>query len=296
MASPTSDRHKHLLDEWIRSLNNLTYEFFEVLLIDTSKGDSYSKILKSKKVHGKKIKVIRMPWDEKDHILRHLANVRERIRKEFLKKDYSNLFFLDSDIFLPENSIQLLLTDYKDNVGFAVPIYYSPNQRPCIFKSGDIIMQKGLDLYEFDEINAYKGFIDGFNKGTLSDYEKGLIPFVIKDQNKPYLFKPYAVNLGCLMIKREVLEKVEFRTHPTFLLGEDLWYFNECNDKHFEFWCDIRLDPIHKNVSWNMIEEKCNPFNFTVISGPVDAKEVVRIQDELIEETEMKIFKIDDEI
>jgi len=45
-----------------------------------------------------------------------------------------------------------------------------------------------------------------------------------------------------------------------------------------------------------MIEEKCHPFNFTVISGPVDAKEAVRVSDEPFEETETKIFEIDDEI
>ena len=291
ISAPTSDRHKHLLDEWIESLDKLTYKFFDVLLIDTSKDDSYSKILKKKKVHGKKIRVIRMSWNEKNHIIRHLANVRERIRKEFLKGDYSNLFFLDTDIFIPKNSIQLLLTDYKDNVGFAVPIFYSPNQKPCIFKSGNIIMGKGLDLFEFDEINAYKNFIEEIEMKTLSDYEKGLIPFVIKDLNKPYLFKPYAVNIGCILIKREVLEEVPFRTHPTFLFGEDLWYFSECNDKHFEFWCDTRVYPIHKNVSWDKIQEKCNPFNFKVISGPTDAKEAVVVKDEVFEDTETKVFE-----
>jgi hypothetical protein len=93
---------------------------------------------------------------------------------------------------------------------------------------------------------------------------------MIKDKFYPQLFKPYAVNLGCLLIKRNVLEKVPFRTHDTFIFGEDLWWFNEANDKRFEFWCDCRHRCLHKNTEWNSVMSKGpkGKPDFSIAIGP----------------------------
>lgn len=296
LACPTSNRHSHLLKEWIKHLNSFTYNF-DVLLVDTTINDSYYKVLKKQKIHKKPVKVIRMPWDsEKDHILRHLAYVRERIRKEFLKGDYDFLFFLDSDIFLksPQNTLQRLLSHNKDNVGICVPIYYKPHQKPCILKSGGIMMSVGIDLYDYSEIDTYKDFVKRYLDKKLTNYEKNLVPFIIKELTKPYLLKCYASGIGALLIKRNVLEEVPFRTHPSFLWGEDFWYFNECNDKKFEFYCDLSIKADHRNVNWNMILEKSKGnINLTLAFGQEDAKNIQFIQEIPVEETETKLFILD---
>lgn len=295
LAAPTSDRHKHLLDDWIKSLDNLTYENFKVLLVDTtSDSDEYSKILKKKLVHKNPIKVISSPWEpEKLHILRHLAHVRDLIRKEMLKGDYTHLFFLDSDIFVPENAIQMLLWADKDNCGFPVTIYDKMSEKPCVFKSGNISFSNGLDLYEFDEIDAFSKFSSKFSENKLNDSEKKLVPFIIKDKSRPHLFPVYAVNIGCLMIKREVLKEVPFRTHDSILFGEDIWFFSEANDKGFEFWCDPNVKPLHKNVQWSTLKDSSEGLQrMHLIQGPEDAKEVEFVK-EVNEETETKIFVMD---
>jgi GT2 family glycosyltransferase len=256
VATPVSSRHEHLLDEWIDSLNKLNYPI-EVLLIDTTpETDKYFKILQNIVVKGKSINVIRFPWDYSNHIVQHLAYAREKIREFFLEKDYEFLMNLDDDIFLPIWGIERLLSYNKDCVGFYVHIYLEPEQVPCIFKSGEIVMGKGLEFYSFAEIDAYKDFITRMEEDKLTESEKLLIPFLIKDKYFPQLFKPYAVNLGCLLVKKNVLEKVPFRTHDTFIFGEDLWWFNEANDKRFEFWCDCRTRCLHKNTEWESVMSK----------------------------------------
>ena len=274
LATPTSQRHAHLLDEWIEMLNKLNYPV-DVLLIDTTpETTDYFKILQSKTVQGKPIKTMRFPWNYKNHIVQHLAHVREKIRKYMLKNGYEFLMSLDDDIFLPEWGIERLLSYNKDCVGFYVHIYDPEHQVPCIFKSGEIIMGAGLELYSFAEIDAYKDFITRMAENKLSDNEKLLIPHIVKDKFFPQLFKPYAVNLGCLLIRRNVLEKVPFRTHDTFIFGEDLWWFNEANDKRFEFWCDCRHRCLHKNTEWASVMAKCpkNNFDFSIAHGPADAQ------------------------
>ena len=273
LATPTSDRHKHLLDEWIEMLNKLNYPV-DVLLVDTSETADYSKILQTKVVQDKPIKVIRFPWKFDNHIVQHLAYAREKIRKYFLKNKYEFLMNLDDDIFLPEWGMERLLSYNKDCVGFYVHIYDPEHQVPCIFKSGEIIMGKGLEFYSFAEIDAYKDFITRMAEDKLSEPEKSLIPFMVKDKFFPQLFKPYAVNLGCLLVKKSVLEAVPFRTHESFIFGEDLWFFNEANDKRFEFWCDCRHRCLHKNTEWKSVMEKGpkGMQDFSIAIGPTNAQ------------------------
>jgi len=275
VATPVSERHKHLLDSWLDNLNNLTYSNFDVLLVDTtSDTDRYYNLLKTKKVKGKKIKVLRNKWNyKKHHVVQMLARAREKIRKYFLDRNYKFLFSLDDDIFVPEWSIQRLVSYDKDCVGFYVHVYFKPNRKPCILKTGEIIMGKGLNYFSFAEINAYKKFVKKFREGTLTKEEKLLVPFLIKDVWHPQLAKVYGVNLGCLMIKRKVLEDVPFRTHPSFIYGEDLWFFAEANDKKYEFWVDTNVRAIHKNTEWRSLMKKGPKLNtnFYIALGPANA-------------------------
>lgn len=253
IAAPTSNRHSHLLDSWIKHLKELTYPNFEIYLVDTSQDNGkYLERIKEKKIESD-----RVPWDpKKRHILQHLAFVREHIRKYFLKNDYDYLFFLDTDIFIPQNTIQRLLSHNKQTVGHPVPIYQkNPSDRPIssIFRSGFTILGQGADLYTMDEIDGYKDFVKRFLDNRLTEQEQKFHRFLIKDPHKPYLMKVHACGIGCCILKKEVLEKVPFRTHDTYIMGEDIWFFNECEDKHIDMWVDTEIEPEHRHVTWDPI-------------------------------------------
>jgi cellulose synthase/poly-beta-1,6-N-acetylglucosamine synthase-like glycosyltransferase len=275
LACPTSQRHQHLLDEWIEHLDKLNYPI-DVLLVDTSENEDYFSLLKTKKVQEKQIEVIRFPWDCSNHILQHLAHAREKIREFFLENNYEFLMSLDDDVFLPCWGIERLMSYNKDCVGFYYHIYPENQRVPNVMKSGEIIMGKGLEFYSFEEIEAYRGFIELLEANKLADDQKLLIPSLVKDKYFPQLMNLYGVGIGCLLIKRTVLESVPFRTHETFIFGEDLWWINEANDKKFSFWLDCRTRCEHKNTEWESVLKKCpkGMTDFTVAIGPADAKGV----------------------
>jgi len=191
------------------------------------------------------------------------------------------------------------MAQFKDNIGICVSIYHKPYQKPCILKSGDIIISKGVDLYSYEEVSAYRAFVKRYLENKLTKKEKGLVPFIIKDLKNPYSIKCYASGIGLLLIKREVLEKCQFRTSEQFLWGEDFWYFSEANDKNFEFWCDLspELEADHRNVNWNMILEKSKGHvNINLAFGPEDAKEarfVHEVSPEDYTETQTKVLVLD---
>lgn len=293
IVAPTYDKKSHLLDEWIEHLNSLSYPNFDVLLVDTSQdtkeGNEYYKRLSKKKlddiilqmgedesnrvVFKRNIILKKHKWDtNKQHPIQMLSDAREVTRKYFVdNKEYSFMFNLDSDVFIPENSLQKLISYKKHCVGFYVPIYQEEKYSPCILKSSGIIIGKGFDYFTFEEIDEYKLFVKKLKDESLSDKEKNLIPFMICDEKYPQLFKTYAVNLGCLMTSRTVMEAVEFRTHPTFVYGEDLWFFKEVNVKGFEFYCDTDVMARHETTGWDM---KISPkqMGFKLAIGPEDSK------------------------
>ena len=95
ICAPTSDRHSHLIDEWIEHLENLTYTNFDVCLVDNSlKGNEYFKKLSKLKVQGRKVITWKHKWNTQDtNHLQMLAHVREDIRKYFLENDYTHLLY-----------------------------------------------------------------------------------------------------------------------------------------------------------------------------------------------------------
>jgi hypothetical protein len=289
IATPTSARHGHLLDEWLAMLEALTYPNIEVCLVDTTPDtDSYYKLLKTKKVKGKPINVIRYEWNyEEFYAVQWLAYAREKIREFFLAdKSYEHLFWLDDDIFLPVWGVQRLLSYNKEQVGFYAHVFFEEKERvPCILKSGEIVMGKGIQYFSFAEIDAYKDFVKRMGEDKLTETEKNLIPFIVQDPHHPQLFKPYATNLGCLLVKRNVAEAVPFITHPNFIMGEDLWYFNHANEKKFEFWCDSSYRCVHKNTEWNSVVKKGpEGGGFWLAMGPNDADKVEIIDRRLLPE------------
>lgn len=273
IACPTSDRHREVCKEWLAHLSKLTYKDFDVLLADNSEGEDYFNELKEIKVNDKSIILLRHQWDKSTrHHLQMLSDVREKIRQYFVEHtEYTHLFWLDDDIFVPDNMLQRLLSDDKDHVGAIVPVFYEPNRVPCIFKDGDVTFGLGLSYYNWAEVDAYKEFAAKWSKDELSEADKNISCHVIADKRKPWLMKVYATGIGCCMVKRHVAEQVPFRTHDNFIFGEDLWYFNEANDKHFEFWSDVTIDVIHKNTDWSILTDggKRAPLsNLYVAYGP----------------------------
>jgi len=278
IGAPTSDRHGHLLKEWTDHLNKLNYPNFDVCLVDTSESEDYTKRIKEIKIKEKEIITWRHRWDKKKapFAVHMLAHAREEIRKYFLDNNYDYMFWLDDDIFLPKNAIQRLLSYNKECVGFYVHIYPESMRKPCVLKNGEIVLGDGLQYYSFEEIARYKKFVDKYKEDKLNKEERKLIPFLIKDPLRPYLFRAYGVNMGLLMVSREVMGDVPFRTHSQFIYGEDLWWFAEANDKKYEFWCDSSLRCEHKNTSWNKIiqQEPAKIPGFFIAMGPKDADKV----------------------
>ena len=251
IAAPTSERHDYVFEEWLEAINNQSYKNFDVLVVYTGTDDKYARYLQSKGII-----VLFDAWDSsKNVIVQHLAHSREMYRLYAVENNYDYIFHVDTDTILPVNAIEELMAFNVDQVGYVVQVYPKEQyQPPCVFSSGEINMNQGdkngLNYYSWSWVYKYKG----------------------------QLRKVYASALGVLLVKRRVFENVHFRTHPTFINGEDLWYYAEADEKGYEAYCYVKRIP-HKNCSWNNVcaQEKGKAMKMFIAHGPEDAKEAVMV-------------------
>lgn len=170
---PTYDKKKYCLKEWIGAVKNLSYPC-DILLADNSDTDEYASLLQSLGCE-----VIRTP--ALDNPRTRVVAARNALRKRFLDGGWSHFFSLEQDVIPPKDAIERLLGQKKDVVA---GLYHSlftlkgvPRVRP--------LMWKAVDTH--------------------------LMEFMRKEAKTPGLYPVRGTGLGCIMISREVLEKIEFR-------------------------------------------------------------------------------------
>lgn len=219
VAAPVSKEAKYILPRYLARVKNLKYPNYSVLLVDNGKDPAFTRWL-----IRKGIKVIKIP--HKENLFESISNARNTIVNYILQhKEYEYLFSIDTDVIIPRNSIKRLLRWKKDLVGFLIHCGFE-RKLPCVLKDGYIIKQgrKQLSFYSWKEIAKMKA---------------------IKK-----LHKVYSTSVACLMIHRKVFDSgVRFRYTPYFRLGEDIWFWSECNEKGFDFYVDLSTRVPHFNKS-----------------------------------------------
>ncbi len=131
---------------------------------------------------------------------------RERVAEDFLKTDYTHLFFVDSDMYFQPDVLDKLLASDKDIIGAQ---YYRRNET----KDKDPVVPTRYDMPGMSYPNR--------------------------------IFVNYAAGTGCLLIKREAFEKIPkpwfgLGTEDNWL-GEDVFFCKKAKENGIETWMDAGL-------------------------------------------------------
>lgn len=258
VCAPVSDRHAYVIKKWMKAVDNIDYpkDKYAVCLVDNSlKKGKFGQMLRKWASKGKKVPdaVIDLDWNpENEHPIQMIARAREAYRQVAWKHKYDYILHLDTDVMFPRNGLRKLLSYDKDQVGFVVHAFYtkqgyqrvlkhlrsknkekyveSVKSKPLIFKSGNINFLEGggakLDYMSWKELRA------------------------LQKLKQPV--RVYASTLSCLLVKKKVFSTIPFRTHPSFIFEDALWYYAEADEKGFESWCDTRVRCRHLNTHWQI--------------------------------------------
>lgn len=193
------------------SIKSLTYKNYNILLVDNSADSNYSEKIKSLGLPV--LKDIRLE-DVKERIT-HSRNI---IRKKVLEENYDYFLSLEQDVIPPKDVIERLLKHQKDIVSGVYYTIYKINgkkvTRPLLWAAVDN-----------DQEMRFMG----------TEAKEGL--------TNPKLVEIKASGLGCILISRKVLEKIEFKsTKDTF---DDIPFCLDAAKTGFKLYADTGVHCKH---------------------------------------------------
>lgn len=223
VGCPTSDYKSYCLDEYAKSVKTLSYDNYDILLIDNSKTSGYSE-----KIKKLGLNIIKDKYSESAR--ERIVSSRNILRDYAIKNNYDYLLSLEQDVIPPKDIIERLLNHKKQVVSgvyFAFNFYQGKHQLlPLIW-------------VDFDDKNKKMFYID---KTRLWSKE---------------IIKIATCGLGCVLIHKDIFKKVKFRYDFKMDEGfDDMFFCKDLREKGIDIYADTSLKCKHliKNWSWKNIK------------------------------------------
>jgi len=226
LACPTSDHKKYCQDEWINWIKGFTYPNLKILIVENSATPDNANLLKN--IDG--IDCVYVGDKVNDFNIRKKIAYSTQVIKDMVLNKYKAHAWLslESDIFIPQNSIEYLMFLNKRVV--------------CI------------PYFHFDDVHLLHMELHIIGGVTFVDYVPLMKSFALCEGN---LKKVYQNGIGCMLIKSKILknlpihyEDTGFKAFPDYFIH--LYFFR----KKIPVLLDTSIYAIHKNnsVNWRQIE------------------------------------------
>lgn len=189
----------------------------DILLVDNSKTKDYYNEIK--KLGLNVIKDAYYP-KARDRIV----SSRNLIRRYCLENNYDYLFSLEQDVIPPLDIIEILLKSGKKIIS---GLYYKLDDK---------------------ELTPVAWIHHEGNYARRLNYSETIEPKIIE---------VITCGLGCVLIHKDVLEKVRFRYNESKKSFDDVWFGIDARDKGFKLYLDtgIKCKHLIKGMDWDKLEK-----------------------------------------
>lgn len=229
IGCPTYERYRYCVDLWIKRVKEIQ-EYskehqIDYLLVDNSPTDVFYNELKEKNVD-----IVKSPYfpDVRERVI-HSRNI---IREKFLNENYDFFFSLEQDVIPPKDILEKLLRHDKE----IVSAYYS--------KLVSVVLRD-------NETGELKNAVIEIALVWLkSDGEKIRRANPQEVLNKG-LIKVGGYGVGCVLIKREVLEKIKFEYKSDKKAFDDMFFCDDAEKAGYGLFLDSNIKVIHFNKPWD---------------------------------------------
>ncbi|HLC63419.1 MAG TPA: glycosyltransferase [Candidatus Nanoarchaeia archaeon] len=238
VGTPTCSLYEYCLKEYAESVNSFTYPDYDILIVDNTQDDNYLK----------KIKAFGLPATKGPY----LKGARDRIiasrnllREYAINQGYDYLLSLEQDVIPPRDVIEKLL---EVNQKISSALYFNLNNQ-----------------YEFPNLVpgtielplAYKLFSKDEQKKPFKDQ---LLRKLTKEEvltKKKILVR--MTGLGCMLIHKDVLNKIPFDYYREFLSSDDRHFCDKAAENNIPIVVDTSIICTHltakRPFDWSNIEK-----------------------------------------
>ena len=270
LATPTSEHKDYCMPQWIEHIKSLTYPNLDILIVDNSKNPKYYK--KIQQQLGDKGKVIHHNFDEKKELREIMCECNNIIRDYAIGNNYMYVFSLESDVFVPVNTIEYLL--HLDKPMISLPYFIGQSFNSALLVSGyepvgkereSVLMNRGLVFYNFN--------------GSVA--------------------KEYQTGIGAVLIHQHYLRKVKFRIDKNIKTSHaDAFFMQDLFNAGYPVFTVRKYIAYHQNGSWGDIfktgrDKTINAVMTIPIPPPIDYDYEKSLQKESLRlmKAELKIAK-----
>lgn len=214
VACPTSRHHSYCLRDFVNAVKNLTYPNYDVLVAENSKDDGYLEAIKKQG-----LSVAKGPWH--DGVIPRITASRNLLRQYMLENEYDYYFSMDQDTIPPADIIERLMRHGKEIVSGVYFTFHMVNGKP---KEVPVVWTG------YDEADNSMRYLD------------------VKDLLKPQLLEVSAFGMGCMLAKREVMEKIAFRFDQKIGGFEDVYFCHDARKLGYKLYIDTTARCDHITV------------------------------------------------
>lgn len=221
VGCPASNHKNYALKHYAKCVKALTYNNFDVLLVDNSKNNNYLERIKSLG-----LPVIKGAYNESAR--QRIVDSRNILRQKVLDEGYDYFFSLEQDVIPPEDVIQRLL---KHNKKIITGVYFSYQTNNDVTLLVPLLWQR---------------------------VAKDKVRFMLEEEiSEPRLVEVGACGVGCILIHRDVLEKVKFRFDKNDKGFDDVWFCLDAFNAGFRIFADTAIKCKHliKGWSWEGVKK-----------------------------------------
>ena len=190
-GTPTYDQHEYCLDLFVRSIDELEYSNYSVLLVDNSNGGAYEK-----RIRERGLPVV--GCKPAQSMRERMTCARKLLRSVTLIGGYDYLLFVDQDVLLPRDAINSLLRWNK-------PIMSGIYTKRAMGREWAFIKRRPWDV---EEANCERARVAGAGVGSQISVTE------ISELAQQGLIQIHGCGYGCLLIATEVLHRVYCRYIP----------------------------------------------------------------------------------
>lgn len=218
IGAPTADVKRYCAEDWIENVRGFIYPNFDVFLADNSLTEENIDFWQKQGV------CVESANNNKNHsVIKRLTDSHNLVRQKALDGNYDYLLHLEVDVFPPEDVLISLLSHRKPIVSASYDIFDAQDREPVVIRTDT--------NYDGEETAIIRGkynhfWYDGFCK------------------------QAWANGVGCALIHRSVLEKVEFRYVKDNSAFPDSWFAYDCANEGIPHFVDTSIYAYHKNKDW----------------------------------------------
>ncbi|MBI4045040.1 MAG: glycosyltransferase [Candidatus Diapherotrites archaeon] len=222
VGCPTSEAKAYCLERFLGGLKSLTYQNFEVCLVDNSKTNEYCELLEKhakefEKETGKRFAVLREGLNI-EKARQRVVFCRNLLRQKALDEGFDYFFSLEQDVIPPPDIIERLLSHKKEICGGAY-----------------------LNLMPTGHMSAvaFKFESEENRRNAL------LTPLGLMNLFPSRLMEVDATGLGAILIHRSVLGKISFRVEEDSTAFDDIFFGRDARNAGYKIFLDSSMFCLH---------------------------------------------------